>query len=85
MRSCLDEGQCVASLLLKNKAEALVAGICAKVSFFILVEVLQYISDFLTFAKAASNSSVQVYSFLVLRSGHNGASKIAMVGVLADS
>ena len=43
------------------------------------------ISDFLTFAKAASNSSVQVYSFLVLRSGHNGASKIAMVGVLADS
>ena len=40
------------------------------------------VSDFLTFAKAASNSSVQVYSFLVLRSGRNGA---AMVGVLADS
>ena len=43
------------------------------------------ISDFLMFAKTASNSSVQVYSFLVLRSGHNGASKVAMVGVLADS
>ena len=43
------------------------------------------VSDFLTFAKAASNSLVQVYSFLVLRSGHNGASKVAMVGVLADS
>ena len=40
------------------------------------------VSDFLTFAKAASNSSVQVYSFLVLSSGRNGA---AMVGVLADS
>ena len=43
------------------------------------------VSDFLMFAKAASNSSVQVYSFLVLRSGRNGASKVAMVGVLADS
>ena len=43
------------------------------------------VSDFLTFAKAASNSSVQVYSFLVLRSGCNGASKVAMVGVFADS
>lgn len=43
------------------------------------------VSDFLTFAKAASNSSFQVYSFLVLRSGRNGASKVAMVGVLADS
>ena len=42
------------------------------------------ISD-LTFVKAASNSSVQVYLFLVLRSGCNGASKVAMVGVLADS
>ena len=43
------------------------------------------VSDFLTFAKAASNSSVQVYSFLVLKSGCNGASKVAMVGVIADS
>ena len=43
------------------------------------------ISDFLTFAKAALNSSVQVYSFLVLRSGRNGASQVAMVGVLANS
>ena len=39
----------------------------------------------LTFAKAASNSSLQVYLFLVLMSGRNGASKVAMVGVLADS
>lgn len=43
------------------------------------------ISDFLMFAKAASNSSFQVYSFFVLRSGHNGAIKVAMVGVLADN
>ena len=37
--SCLNEGPCVASLLLKNKAEVLVAGVCAKASFFVLVEV----------------------------------------------
>ena len=43
------------------------------------------ISDFLMFAKAASNSSFQVYSYFVLRSGRSGASKVAMVGVLTDN
>ena len=39
----------------------------------------------MTFAKATLNSFVQVYLFLVLKSGCNGVSKYAMVGVLADS
>ena len=43
------------------------------------------VNDFLTLVKAVSNASFQVYSFLVLRSGRNGASSVAIVGVLADS
>ena len=43
------------------------------------------VSDFLTFVKAALNSSFQAYSCLVLRSGRNGASNVAIVGVLAES
>ena len=46
---------------------------------------MQDISDFLMFAKVVLNSSFQVYSFLVLRSGRSGAIKVAMVGVLADN
>ena len=40
------------------------------------------VSDFLT---AVSNSSFQVNSCFVLRSGRNSASNVAILGVLADS
>lgn len=40
------------------------------------------VSDFLT---AASNSSFQAYSCLVLKRGRNGDNNVAIVGVLADS
>ena len=43
------------------------------------------VSDFLTLLKAASSTSFQAYSFLVLRSGRSGVSNAAMVGVLADN
>lgn len=43
------------------------------------------VNDFLTFVKAVSNSSFHVYSFFVLRSGRNGVSNVAILGVLADS